>query len=1226
MSLGVFNNAPGEVTRNELWTEKQDVGILHDVEELSQLKDGVEVLETGKSLKLQTDQPHLVSLGGGRLSTSVTIHPLPEGITRIGRDDASTTQDVVVQGPGIEKEHCYIENVRGLVKLYPIAKVISVDGMRITEPLRLVQGSMICVGKANFFRFNHPQEARKMKMINSNMRVSFVPNDISFVSDCIPTQQEAIWERSGSSDCHYSTKYVATQRDRSLKVNSSESDSEECLDFVQKGSKFEFLSHNHNVSQTSQDIPQWLTQEGVYILPPGTQMYTNSNGSYHNNCNYSFPRSHSLPPSPVLKCYKALSSNGISHRSLFSSPSSTTSNGFPFSGNQVAVTNCEKSLSPTMLKGSMKIMSEAENKLKWCSPNSSYSKNSYNHHLSAEDLRIREEKLEQQHIKAVEERRKEEEQQHQESLRLEEILNMCAEYEHQSKIENEMKKLEEKRNNSEVSSNNKDPLPSTTLVTNNAMLICKLVDSYSDSSYYAGKDKTIISGQESVKGMLKLGQTFIQQDSNFPSNSNSPLHSPPYQSRIKTNGSLPRDRPNHYISPTRESQTLKEICDEKFINGRQNSFNAVYSEDELTCILNPVSNSQEASYSNLNSSTGTLFVSCPHSPRNRIRTVAVNEKTNRFIPKDSSICKYHEHKLNLDDSLLAKTNGTEILHDHVSGCWPTNSTGTNDTGVLHYTKSRLMNHILILKKKLTEIEDLERESVQEFEMEQALLEGEQQEEKQKHQEDQNKFGDLLKQQKLLDKEEERVKTQDMNQLEEAKKILQEHQQKLAELVGLQQLLNENSVDEQVNFSQNEESKQMCRLAEDKKEDRLAEHYKLEVEMLETKRKAFEDLEFQHLEHQTHFEEEKDALNQKLIELKNDIQERHNRLQELTEQQKAIKEQIILEKTKAEMEKKRIIGELNQLELKMQETDKMMQGLQGIYDPIALDSRSESSSLPSDEQKTEVLDKKNVLLQNQHKIDSRNILNDFPDRPNKNCDSCYSFDSESSSVASTDLPTGSLSSSGDDPSQLASVPAPSLQGDEDLSSDAVFDNETRQQETTSYSKNDKFLDVPRTSSGGEVRKREKLRSQRPLTRYLPVRGSELNLRHHIETAGHQIELCPFVQLTSTSCRGYLHKLGGALRIWKRRWFVFDRNKHALVYYSDRSESKVKGGVYFQAIEEVYVDHLQSSKSPYPSATFCVKTYDRTFYLAAPSPEAMRVWVDVIFTGAEGYQEFLMNTAS
>ena len=63
--------------------------------------------------------------------------------------------------------------------------------------------------------------------------------------------------------------------------------------------------------------------------------------------------------------------------------------------------------------------------------------------------------------------------------------------------------------------------------------------------------------------------------------------------------------------------------------------------------------------------------------------------------------------------------------------------------------------------------------------------------------------------------------------------------------------------------------------------------------------------------------------------------------------------------------------------------------------------------------------------------------------------------------------------------------------------------------------------------------------------------------------------------------------------------------------------------FQAIEEVYVDHLNSVKSPNPKVTFCMKTSERTFYLMAPSPEAMRMWVDVIFTGAEGYQEFMAS---
>jgi hypothetical protein len=43
------------------------------------LREDVEVVESGRALKVHTDTPHLVSLGGGRLSTAVTLHPLPQG-------------------------------------------------------------------------------------------------------------------------------------------------------------------------------------------------------------------------------------------------------------------------------------------------------------------------------------------------------------------------------------------------------------------------------------------------------------------------------------------------------------------------------------------------------------------------------------------------------------------------------------------------------------------------------------------------------------------------------------------------------------------------------------------------------------------------------------------------------------------------------------------------------------------------------------------------------------------------------------------------------------------------------------------------------------------------------------------------------------------------------------------------------------------------------------------
>ncbi|XP_023614436.1 pleckstrin homology-like domain family B member 2 isoform X4 [Myotis lucifugus] len=159
---------------------------------------------------------------------------------------------------------------------------------------------------------------------------------------------------------------------------------------------------------------------------------------------------------------------------------------------------------------------------------------------------------------------------------------------------------------------------------------------------------------------------------------------------------------------------------------------------------------------------------------------------------------------------------------------------------------------------------------------------------------------------------------------------------------------------------------------------------------------------------------------------------------------------------------------------------------------------------------------------------------------------------------------------------------------------------------------------------EVKIREKQRAQaRPLTRYLPVRKEDFDLRSHVETAGHNIDTCYHVSITEKTCRGFLIKMGGKIKTWKKRWFVFDRNKRTFSYYADKHETKLKGVIYFQAIEEVYYDHLKNAnKSPNPLLTFSVKTHDRIYYMVAPSPEAMRIWMDVIVTGAEGYTHFML----
>ncbi|XP_029304031.1 LOW QUALITY PROTEIN: pleckstrin homology-like domain family B member 2 [Cottoperca gobio] len=159
---------------------------------------------------------------------------------------------------------------------------------------------------------------------------------------------------------------------------------------------------------------------------------------------------------------------------------------------------------------------------------------------------------------------------------------------------------------------------------------------------------------------------------------------------------------------------------------------------------------------------------------------------------------------------------------------------------------------------------------------------------------------------------------------------------------------------------------------------------------------------------------------------------------------------------------------------------------------------------------------------------------------------------------------------------------------------------------------------------EVKLREKQRSQsRLLTRYLPVRKDDFDLHGHIEAAGHNPDACFHLAITDKTCRGFLVKMGGKIKTWKKRWFVFDQNRRTLTYYADKHETKIKGVIYFQAIEEVYYDHLKNAhKSPNPSLTFSLKTHDRVYYMVAPSPEAMRIWMDVMVTGAEGHMHFMV----
>ncbi|XP_061291637.1 kinesin-like protein KIF16B isoform X6 [Bos javanicus] len=136
------------------WNETQN--ILKE-QTLALRKEGIGVV-------LDSELPHLIGIYDDLLSTGMILYHLKEGQTHVGREDASTEQDIVLHGLDLESEHCIFENVGGTVTLIPLSgSQCSVNGVQITEATHLNQGAMILLGRTNMFRFNHPKEAAKLR-------------------------------------------------------------------------------------------------------------------------------------------------------------------------------------------------------------------------------------------------------------------------------------------------------------------------------------------------------------------------------------------------------------------------------------------------------------------------------------------------------------------------------------------------------------------------------------------------------------------------------------------------------------------------------------------------------------------------------------------------------------------------------------------------------------------------------------------------------------------------------------------------------------------------------------------------------------------------------------------------------------------------------------------------------------------------------------------------------
>lgn len=89
------------------------------------------------------------------------------------------------------------------------------------------------------------------------------------------------------------------------------------------------------------------------------------------------------------------------------------------------------------------------------------------------------------------------------------------------------------------------------------------------------------------------------------------------------------------------------------------------------------------------------------------------------------------------------------------------------------------------------------------------------------------------------------------------------------------------------------------------------------------------------------------------------------------------------------------------------------------------------------------------------------------------------------------------------------------------------------------------------------------------------------------------------------KGWLLKIGQHRKSWKRRWFVMDLNSMVLHYFENEKEKKEKGSIPLEMVLRCYTPSEQKKQN-----LFMVETLQRTYFMQATSPEAMRAWVAAI----------------
>uniref|UniRef100_A0A3B4WBW0 Pleckstrin homology-like domain family B member 1 n=1 Tax=Seriola lalandi dorsalis TaxID=1841481 RepID=A0A3B4WBW0_SERLL len=1418
----------------------------------------LDLIESGKGLKFQAERPHLVSLGSGRLSTAITLLPLPEGRTTLGHG----SMDISIQGPGVAAQHCYIENRSGLITLYPCGNLCAIDGLQVTQPVRLSQGCMLCFGQSNFFRFNHPEEAFRMK--------SMMPQAGSVSTGdyrmCADTESLVNGNHQPSPAQSPPAPGERVQSEHSAIVSSIEKDLQDIMDSLAmddpQPSSLEAKKPPGGQAVPHSPLSPMVNGGGRYLLSPPTSPGAMSVGSSYENTSPPFSplsspsaassgsftspspsggpqdQSSSLPPVPVRSSsynftsqpppvpqprtilpnfssgggagQKVQESPRLQRKVLTETPPSPkpSRRGLGQDGSesprQTALLSSNESLNSRNIVPSSPRLTPKFPTCSSSSPSSPRTKTTtvlqerpaspYREQPALADRSLTSSPSRQlsQPTRAFQPPldpivhiiQGSPLQQHPRSLQPPESPRMGR------------RNLELNGGGGASSSTMRELPPLSPSMARRGVPVLPgalpgTVPSLRTPDSPSGLAKLVPesprlrrkSGSTSEETMCSRG---IRARSPSPTsammeggggggagvrkasfgNTLSPaysLGSLPGSSPVaspRTHRKMSAGRPHPGMRERKNSITEISDNEDELLEYHRRQREERLREQEmerlerqrLETILNlcaeynkgespgldPLGSARTGFPGGLADGSGrrpsmeNVLGGTPSSATLRLAQ-RLRESDDENLKEECSSTESTHQEVRTSPALSTASalhNGDRQHEDSSSG-----SAGRLELGYLVDERVRVLARIDELKTRLTELEQQLQESKQEAEMERALLQGERQAELDQMEAETDIITQLQHKLDELESAIQREKDKERANVEAERRALQSLQEGYAELKN--QLHN----------------------CPESLREQLQEQLKRDGETLEAGTKKFEDLEFQQLERESSLEEERETITQQLLQ---ERAEYHSSVAKRKEKVSALENQANQLSLQASQECERLTKDRTLTLQMLQKEKERLLALEKRYHSLTggksfpksstamrevfrskLDSdpglslhqpksgsasplqqgaatlgRNSSSkspllvanstgSLPRNLAATlqDIETKRQLALQQKGQQvieEQRRRLAELKQRaaaeaqcqwealhgsqthlmtvssssPSYSPIMAYSptlshssmgpppmvhhsilhhqppsageqpYDTlslESSDSMDTSVSTGNNSAcSPDNMSSVGGVDSLKIEEMEKMLKEAQLEKarliESRERE--SLARRQMLEEERRRREEAEkrlqdetfhrqqlVEKEVKMRAKnfsqaRPMTRYLPIRKEEFDLRSHVESSGHSVDTCYHIIITEKMCKGYLVKMGGKIKSWKKRWFVFDRLKRTLSYYVDKHETKLKGVIYFQAIEEVYYDHLRSAtKSPNPSLTFCVKTHDRLYYMVAPSAEAMRIWMDVIVTGAEGYTQFM-----